>query len=155
MADTNLVSRTVLIDRQPAVLYSALSDLRTLVEKMPEDKRGSISATEDTISVVAQGMSFGMKVMERIPFNRIKFCQNDGTPIDFQIEAFFDTVDVPDNPEADCKTSFHLELTAQLGGMLKVMLGSKLQGMLDNMVEAIAAAAEGRTPDVSSMSHFM
>ncbi|MBP5504984.1 MAG: hypothetical protein J6X89_02645 [Bacteroidales bacterium] len=154
MSETHISGKQVLIDRQPAVLYSALSDLSALVEKIPADKRTAITATADTISASVQGFNLGMRVAERNPFSRVTFCQMDGTPIDFRIQACFDTVDVPDKPDADCMTRFHLELDAQLNGMLKIMLGNKLQGLLDNLTDTIAAAAEGRTPDMT-MSSFI
>lgn len=154
MSETLLKSKTVLIDRQPVVLYSALGDLRALVKNLPEDRQATITATQDTISANMQGFNFGMKVVEREPFNRITFVQTDGTPIEFQIHACFDTVDDPSDDDADCKTNFHLELATHLSGMLKIMLGSKLQGVLDRLTDTIAAAAEGRTPDIS-MESFM
>ena len=109
MSDTNIIGKTVLIDRQPAVLYSALSDLNALVANLPEDKRRIVSATQDTISANLQGFNFGMRVIEREPFSRVTFSQTDGSPIDFTVDACFDTVDIPDNPDADCKTNFHLD----------------------------------------------
>lgn len=147
MADTNITSKSVLIDRQPAVLYSALGDLSALVANLPEDKKQMVTATQDTISASFQGLNFGMKVAERIPFSRVDFTQTDGSPIDFSVKAFFDPVDDPAQPEADCKTSFHLELSAQLGFMLKMMLGPKLQSLLDKLTDTLAAAAEGRPVD--------
>ena len=155
MADTVISSKTVLIDRQPAVLYSALGDLGALVARLPEDKRATITATADTISASVQGFNLGMQVERREPFRRVIFRQMDGTPIPFRIQACFDTVDVPDRPDVDCKTNFHLELEAQLGGMIKMMVGNKLQGALDSLAETIAAVAEGRVPDVSSMGSFV
>ena len=56
MADTNITGKTVLIDRQPAVLYSALGDLSALVANLPEDKKSMVTATADTISASFQGM---------------------------------------------------------------------------------------------------
>lgn len=147
MADTNITSKSVLIDRQPAVLYSALGDLSALVANLPEDKKQMVTATQDTISASFQGLNFGMKVAERIPFSRVDFTQTDGSPIDFSVKAFFDPVDDPAQPDADCKTRFHLELSAQLGFMVKMMLGNKLQGLIDKLTDTLAAAAEGRPVD--------
>ncbi len=149
MSDTHITSKTVLIDRQPVVLYSALNDLSALANNLPEDRRATITATEDTISANIQGFNFGMKVAGREPFSRVTFTQTDGSPLEFEVHACFDTVDDPSRPEADCKTNFHLELTAHLGGMLKMMLGGKLQGLLDKLADTIAAAAEGRAPDIN------
>ena len=152
MADTTITGKTVLIDRQPAVLYSALGDLSALVANLPEDKKDMVSATQDTISASLQGFNFGMQVSERVPFNRVTFTQMDGSPIDFSINACFDPVDDPSNPEADCKTNFHLELNAQLGGMLKMMLGGRLQGLLDKLTDTLAAASAGKPVDFTPES---
>ena len=149
MADTNIIGKSVLIDRQPAVLYSALGDLSALVANLPEDKKEMITATEDTISASFQGMNFGMKVAEREPFSRVTFTQADGTPIDFSVKAFFDAVDDPAHPEADVKTNFHIELSAQLGFMMKMMLGGKLQGLVDKLTDTLAAAAAGQPIDLN------
>ena len=149
MADTNIIGKTVLIDRQPAVLYSALGDLSALVANLPEDKKAMVTATEDTISASVQGMSFGMKVAERVPFSRVSFTQTDGTPFDFSIKAFFDEVEDPSQPEADVKTNFHIELDAQLGFMMKMMLGGKLQSLVDKLTDTLAAAASGRPVDLN------
>ena len=146
MADTNITGKTVLIDRQPAVLLSAL------VANLPEDKKNMVTATADTISASFQGMNFGMKVAERVPFSSVSFTQAEGTPIDFSIKAFFDAVDDPSRPEADCKTNFHIELSAQLGFMLKMMLGGKLQGLVDKLTDTVAAAASGRPVDLNPES---
>lgn len=154
MADTNIIGKSVLIDRQPAVLYSALSDLNALVANLPEDKRQIVSATPDSISANLQGFNLGMRVVEREPFSRVTFCQMEGSPIEFTVNACFDTVDLPDRPDADCKTNFHLELNAQLGGMLKMMLGGRLQGLLDQLTDTIAQAASGRPVNLSPESFF-
>ena len=152
MADTTITGKTVLIDRQPAVLYSALGDLSALVANLPEDKKNMVSATQDTISASLQGFNFGMQVAERVPFNRVTFTQMAGSPIDFSINACFDPVDDPAHPEADCKTNFHLELNAQLGGMLKMMLGGRLQGLLDKLTDTLAAASSGQPVDFTPES---
>ena len=152
MADTNIIGKTVLIDRQPAVLYSALGDLSALVSNLPEDKKDMVSATQDSISASLQGFSFGMQVAERVPFSRVTFTQIAGSPIDFALNACFDPVDDPSNPDADCKTNFHLELNAQLGGMLKIMLGGRLQGLLDQLTDTLAAASAGKPVDFTPES---
>ncbi len=144
MADTLLTSKTVLVDRQPVVLYSSLENLGTLVANLPEDKRRSISATADTISASVQGFNLGVRVADRTPFSSVTFRQIDGSPVEFSLKAVFDSVDDPSNPDADCKTNFHIELAAQLGGMLKMMLGGKLQKALDGIAQMIADAASGR-----------
>ncbi len=144
MADTLLTSKAVLVDRQPVVLYSSLEDLGALVANLPEDKRRSISATADTISASVQGFNLGVRVADRTPFSSVTFRQIDGSPVEFSLKAVFDSVDDPSNPDADCKTNFHIELAAQLGGMLKMMLGGKLQKALDGIAQMIADAASGR-----------
>jgi len=80
----------------------------------------------------------GVRVVERTPFSRVVIGQGEGTPLNFNITACFDTIDIPDNPNVDCQTGFHIEMDIELPGMLKMMIGGKLQGFLDEVTDMIA-----------------
>ena len=130
--------KRVVVGRQPAVMYSMVSDLRNIVKGLPEEKQAGVTATEDTLSFNVQGFNVGVKILERTPFNRVVIGQGEGAPVNFQIAACFDTVDFPDNPDVDCQTGFHLEMDVELPAMLKMMIGGKLQGFLDEATDMIA-----------------
>ena len=130
--------KRVVVGRQPAVMYSMVSDLRNIVKGLPEDKRAGVTATEDTVTFSVQGFNVGVRVLERTPFSRVVIGQSDGSPVNFNIAACFDTVDFPDNPDIDCQTGFHLEMDVELPGMLKMMLGGKMQSFLDEVTDMVA-----------------
>ena len=59
MKDTHIVGKTVAI-RQPAhILYGAFSDMRNFVERLPEDKKEGIKATQDSIEGTVKGITLG------------------------------------------------------------------------------------------------
>ncbi len=127
-----------MVGRQPAVMYSMVSDLRNIVKGLPEDKRAGVTATADTVTFSRQGSNVTVRVHERTPFSRVVIGQSDGSPVNFNIAACFDTVDFPDNPDIDCQTGFHLEMDVELPGMLKMMLGGKMQSFLDEVTDMVA-----------------
>ena len=130
MKDTHVTGKTVAI-RQPAhLLYAAFSDLRNFVERLPEDKKQGIKATQDTI-------------VERTPFSHIRiadFSESGAPPIfPFELNLYFAVRD-------EQTTDFHMELNAELSFMFKAMIGGKLQEGIDKITEQLAMAAEGKMP---------
>ena len=45
------------------------------------------------------------------------------------------------------KTEFQIVLNAELNMMMKMLLGSKLQQAMDQMVDGLVAMSEGRMPE--------
>ena len=143
MKDTHVTGKTVAI-RQPAhLLYAAFSDLRNFVERLPEDKKQGIKATQDTIEGTVKGISTGVKIVERTPFSHIRitdFSESGAPPIfPFELNLYFAVRD-------EQTTDFHMELNAELSFMFKVMIGGKLQEGIDKITEQLAMAAEGKMP---------
>ena len=68
--------------------------------------------------------------------------KDDGAPFSFTISMHFDAAG--GDPD---KTDFHIELSAELNMVMKMMLGSKLQDALDKIADSLAAVSEGRIPD--------
>ena len=57
------------------------------------------------------------------------------------------------NPAADpYKTDFQIELDADLNFMMKTLLGSKIQGALDKVVDSLVDVSEGRVPEGVDLS---
>ena len=137
---TEIKSRHAIVSRQPYELYMGFVDMRNFVQFLPEDKKKEIEADYDSIRGTVQGFSVGVRVAERVPYSRIDF-KDDGAPFSFSISMFFDPA-----PETG-KTDFHIEFSADLNFMMKMLLGSRLQDALDKMVTALADASEGRMPE--------
>jgi hypothetical protein len=87
-----------------------------------------------------QGFNIGIKVIDRVPYSKLQF-QDDGAPFSFLLGLHF-------NPAADpYKTEFQITLEADLNFMMKMILGSKLQTGLDQVVDSLVAMSEGRIPE--------
>jgi len=137
---TEIKSRHAVVSKAPYMLYMAFVDMRNFVQFLPEDKKADVTADYDTLNAVVQGFNVGVKISERRPYSRIDFADN-GAPFNFTVSMHFDSVGEPD------KTDFHIEFSADLNFMMKMMLGSKLQEALDRMVDGLAAVSEGRMPE--------
>jgi hypothetical protein len=51
-------------------------------------------------------------------------------------------------------TLFHIKLSAELNFMMKMMIGNKLQEVVDTITDQIEKAASGQMPDMPNMSDF-
>lgn len=131
--------KTVVINQPSYAIYNAFTDLRNIVSALPDDKKEKVTTDADSIIVSVQGFELGMKVRHREPFSRIEFEQFGKAPFPFLFTMHTDPVD-------DHTTYFHLDLTAEIPGMIKFMLGNKLQVFVDEITDKIAAAAAGNFP---------
>ena len=110
------------------MLYMGFVDMRNFIQFLPEDKKKDITADYDSLKAVVQGFNVGVRITERTPYSKICM-KDDGAPFSFGISMF------------------HIELSAELNMMMKMMLGSKLQEALDRIVDALAAVSEGKVPE--------
>lgn len=141
-------SKHATVSRAPYILYMMFVDMRNFVQFLPEDKRQGIEADYDSIKATVQGFPIGVKVSDRTPYSRISFC-DDGAPFGFSLSMHFDA-----SGNDPYKTDFHIEMTAELNLMMKMLLGSKLKDALDKMVDGLAAVSEGRMPEGVDPSMF-
>jgi len=135
-----ICGKTVVIDRPSYSIYTVFSDLRNLEAAIPEDKKDMFTADADTISAKVQGFEIGMKVNKRTPFSRIDFEQDGQAPFPFLFSLIMDPMD-------DNRTYFHIELRAELNTMMKMVIGGKLQNLVDKLTDGIAKAASGQMPE--------
>lgn len=136
------------VARAPYMLYMPFSDLRNFVAMLPEDKEQGVEADFDSIHATVQGFNVGVRVEERTPYSQITY-KDDGAPFQFTINVHFDADGV--NPDS---TDFHIDISADLNFMMKMLLGSKLQDAVDKMVDAVADMAEGKMPEGFDPSMF-
>lgn len=134
--------------RPPYELYMSFTDLRNLVSMLPEDKKKDVTADYDTLQATVQGMSIGVKVYERVPYSRLELVDY-GAPFGFHVVLHFDAV-----PDDMLKTDFHISLEADMNIMMKMLLGSKLQGVLDKIVDSLVDVSLGKMPEGFDPSKF-
>lgn len=141
----NYKSKKAVVSKAPYELYMAFVDMRNFIQFLPEEKKADVTADYDTIHASVQGFSIGVRVTDRVPYSRIAFA-DDGAPFKFALQMHF-------NPAADpYKTDFQIELDADLNFMMKTLLGSKIQGALDKVVDSLVDVSEGRVPEGVDLS---
>ena len=141
----NYKSKKAVVSKAPYELYMAFVDMRNFIQFLPEDKKADVTADYDTIHASVQGFNIGVRVTDRVPYSRIAFA-DDGAPFKFELQMYF-------NPAADpYKTDFQIELDADLNFMMKTLLGSKIQGALDKVVDSLVDVSEGRVPEGVDLS---
>lgn len=143
---TEYKSKHGLVSRNCTELYMAFADMRNFVQMLPEERRDGISAEYDRIEANVQGFPIAVKVSERNPYSFIELT-DDGAPFHFVLKLNFAET-------APGKTDFSVEVSADLNFMMKMMLGSKIQEMLDKIVDGLVDVSEGRMPEGVDPSMF-
>lgn len=133
-------SKKGVVSKAPHGLYMAFTDMRNFMQFLPEDKKEGVTADYDSIHATVQGFNIGVKVADRVPYSKLEF-QDDGAPFQFKLKMHFDPASDP------YKTEFQIILDAELNMMMKMLLGSKLQKAMDQMVDGLVAMSEGRMPE--------
>lgn len=144
---TEYTSKHGTVSRPPYELYLSFSDMRNFMNMLPEDKREGVTADFDTLDATVQGFHIGVKVKSRVPYSLIEV-EDNGAPFRFRVALHFDAAPQPG------KTDFHIDLSAELNLMLKMVLGGKIQGALDKVVDALVDISEGRMPEGFNPSDF-
>lgn len=100
-----------------------------------QDKVEEWSATEDTCSFKVKGFTVALRIVERVENKHIKISGDEGAgvPVDFSFWIQLHEV-------SECDTRIRMVLHAELNMMMRMMIGSKIQGGLDKAVEGLAQA---------------
>ena len=138
---TTIESKHGTVSRQPHELYMAMVDLQNFQRMLPEDKRGMMEATYDTLTATVQGFNIGVKVHNRVPYSLIELV-DFGAPFAFHIELHFDPA-----PIDPYKTDFWIKAEADLNLMIKMMLSGKIKEGLDKVVDGLVDASNGKMPE--------
>jgi hypothetical protein len=125
----------------------AFVDMRNFMQFLPEDKKEGVTADYDSIKATVQGFTIGVKVVDRVPYSKLEFA-DDGAPFQFKLAMHFDAASDP------YKTDFQITLDADLNLMMKMLLGSKIQGALDKVVDSLVDLSEGRMPEGVDLSNL-
>ena len=148
MSETSVKGREVLLKRPPMTIFSLFSDLSLLVQNVPEEYGGKIQADKDSVHIEYKGIKFGIVVDRREPFSLVVLKDDGQSFLPFTISFFMDPVGID-------STLFHIELTAELNFMMKMMIGNKLQEMVDSITDqiekAINSLAAGQSVDFSDI----
>ena len=135
------------VSKTPYELYMLFADMRNFLTMLPEDRKQGVTADFDTIDATVQGFHIGVRVRSRVPYSLIEL-EDHGAPFHFLVSLHFDATDHP------ARTDFHIDLSAELNLMLKMVLGGKIQGALDKAVDSLVALSEGKMPEGFDPSQF-
>jgi hypothetical protein len=139
MGATHVKGRDLVVKHPPVVLYTIFSDLRRFAENLPVDLKDKVRIEADSIVGSVQGMEMGLRVDQRIPYSLISFAETGKFPFPFKFYFHFSPVGLD-------STLFHLELEAELPTMVKMMVGGKLQEMVDKVTDQLEQAFNGKIP---------
>lgn len=128
------------VSRIPEELYMQFTDMRNLLNAVPEQYKDDVKADADSVNATVKGFNIGVRVAERQPYSLIRLSDDNG-PFPFGVTFHFDRA-----PEG--KTDFFIEADAELNYMMKIMLGSKIQEALDKVVDTLVDLSEGKRPDI-------
>ena len=127
------ISKQQQVLRPAEQIYAVISRFDNLTPALA-DKVEEWQATEDSCSFKAKGFTVKLRIAEKEAPKTIKIVGGDGgVPMDFAFWLQLKEV-------APYDTRMRLVLRIDLNMMMKMMIGNKLQGALDQIAEGIARA---------------
>ena len=124
------ISKQHRILRPAEQIYAVISRFDNLTPAVA-DRVEEWQATEDTCSFKAKGFTVRLRMEERVEPRHVKIVGDDGgIPMDFKV--------------SDTDTRMRLVLHIELNMMMKMMIGGKLQGAIDQIAEGIARAMQAQ-----------
>lgn len=127
------ISQQQQILRPAEQIYTLISSFENLTPALA-DRVEQWQATSDTCSFKAKGFTVKLRMEEREAPRYVKIVGDDGgIPMDF---AFW----IQLQPITETDTRLRLVLHIELNTMMKMMVGNKLQGAIDQIAEGIAKA---------------
>jgi len=114
-------------------IYAIISSFNNLTPAL-SGKVEEWTATEDTCSFKAKGFTIKLKIVEKESSKFVKIQSDEGgVPIDFNFWIQLHKV-------SECDTRLRLVLNMELNMMMKMMIGKKAQGAIDQIAEGLANA---------------
>ena len=127
------ISKQHQILRPAEQIYAMISRFDNLTPALA-DRVEEWQADEEHCSFKAKGFTVKLRMEERVAPKHVKIVGDEGgIPVDF---AFW----IQLHKVSDTDTRLRLVLHTELNMMMKMMIGSKLQGAIDQIAEGIARA---------------
>ena len=131
------ISKQQQVLRPAEQIYAVISRFDNLTPALA-DKVEEWQATEDSCSFKAKGFTVKLRIAEKEAPKTIKIVGGDGgVPMDFAFWLQLKEV-------APYDTRMRLVLHIDLNMMMKMMIGGKLQGAIDQIAEGIARAMQAQ-----------
>lgn len=135
MGNTQIKGRRVVVKYSARALFELFSDLTNFTKNLPQDmlKGSEVTATRDTLIAKLQGFEIGLVVAERVEFSLVRYDQYGKNIFPY---TFFVRLD----SKSEAETEFMIEMDTELSGMFKMMVGGKLQELVDKVTDQIEMA---------------
>jgi len=135
MSTTHIEGRIVRVARPASVLFSIFTDLTNFTKNIPTDmlSHADLQLTPDTLIAKVKGLEIGIHVIERTPFTRVKYEQYGSSPFPFCFTINLESISTN-------TTDVQITMDTELSGMYKMMIGSKLQEVVDKVTDQLETA---------------
>ncbi len=135
MGNTQIKGRRVIVKYPAHALFELFSDLTNFTKNLPQDmlKGSEVTSTKDTLIAKVQGFEIGLVVAERIQYSFIRYDQYGKNIFPYTFFVHLDS-------KSEAETEFMIEMDTELSGMFKVMVGGKLQELVDKVTDQIEMA---------------
>ncbi len=120
------------IRRSAEQIYTALASFSNFTP-MLADRVEEWQATDDECSFKVKGMKMALRIVDREQNKTIKIQGAESNPMDFTFWLQLKEV-------APYDTRMRIVVHAELNMMMRMIIGKKIQGAVDQMAEAIANA---------------
>ncbi len=127
MKETEIISKTGIIENSDEKIYNFLSDLRNLDQIVPPNVE-NWSSTESSCSFTAKGQHITLHIIDREPFKTIKISgdHESSRAFNFWIQL---------KKTEDYKTAVRIVLRAKLNMFEKMAVKKPLQDGLDTIID--------------------
>lgn len=127
---TSVRGKDILLKQSPVSVFGAFTDLKRFASNIPAEYKDQVTVESDSIMANVKGFNLGIRVDKKIPYSLISFKEDGQAPFPFTFEFHLGMVGLD-------STLFHIELSAQLNTMMKMMVGNKLQELVDKLTDQI------------------
>ncbi len=127
MKETEIISKTGLIENSDEKIYNFLSDLRNMDQIVPPNVE-NWSSMESSCSFTAKGQHIKLSIIDREPFKTIKISGEHASskPFNFWIQL---------KKTEEYKTAVRIVLRAKLNMFEKMAVKKPLQDGLDTIID--------------------
>lgn len=132
------ISKQHRIERPAEQIFTLISRFDNLTPALT-DRVEEWQADADTCSFKAKGFTVKLRMSEKIAPKHVKIEGDGGVPMDFAFWIQLQSV-------AECDTRLRIVLHTELNMMMRMMIGGKLQGAVDQIAEGLANAFNGILP---------
>ncbi len=141
MDATTVRGKDLPVKQTPYTLFNMFSDLSRFAYAIPEDYKDKVKVGEDSIVMNIKGFKLGIKLDKKVPYSLVSFKDDGHSPFPFYFSFHLEPIGLD-------STLMHIELSAVLNPLMKMMIGGRLQEFVDNFTDQIAKAMQGEMPDI-------